>query len=284
MLRFLRALLVLGRVSNVPTVWSNCLAGWLLGGGGNRGSLPMLLAGATCLYIAGMFLNDAFDADFDRKHRKERPIPSGTIPVRTVWITGFVLLTAGVVCLFAAGKSTGFLGLLLATSVVLYDAVHKRTAISPVLMALCRFWLYLIAGSTGAQGLNGWVVADAGALAAYIVGLSYLARRESFPGPLRHWPDLFLAIPILVALVRGMKGYTEGVLLLPLILGLWILRCLRSTLWSAELNIGRTVSGLLAGIVLVDWVAVADAPRELGFVFIALFLCALLFQRFVPAT
>ena len=30
----LRTLLVLGRASNLPTVWSNCFAGWLLGGGG----------------------------------------------------------------------------------------------------------------------------------------------------------------------------------------------------------------------------------------------------------
>src|SRR5213594_1545943 len=32
-----RTLLILGRASNVPTVWSNCLAGWLLGGGGSIG-------------------------------------------------------------------------------------------------------------------------------------------------------------------------------------------------------------------------------------------------------
>ena len=31
---FWHALLVLGRASNLPTVWSNCFAGWFLGGGG----------------------------------------------------------------------------------------------------------------------------------------------------------------------------------------------------------------------------------------------------------
>ena len=34
-----KTLLDLGRVSNIPTVWTNCLAGWLLGGGG-RGRDP----------------------------------------------------------------------------------------------------------------------------------------------------------------------------------------------------------------------------------------------------
>jgi len=231
-----------------------------------------------------MFLNDAFDADFDRQHRPERPIPAGVLSSKTVWVAGFVWLAVGAALLFATSKITGCLGLLLAISIVVYDAVHKHTAFSPLLMALCRFWLYVVSGSIGVRGPTGWVVGDGVALAAYIVGLSYLARRESFSGPMRHWPLLFLAIPILLTLFRGVSGNSKDVLLLALVPGLWILRCLRSTLWSAERNSGRTVSGLLAGIVLVDWVAVADGPRELGFVFIALFLSALLFQRFVPAT
>ena len=63
----LRTLLLLGRISNLPTVWSNCLAGWILGGGGTALRLALLCLGASCLYIAGMFLNDAFDAEFDRQ-------------------------------------------------------------------------------------------------------------------------------------------------------------------------------------------------------------------------
>ncbi|HEY0550448.1 MAG TPA: UbiA family prenyltransferase, partial [Verrucomicrobiae bacterium] len=76
-----RALLLLGRVSNLPTVWSNCLAGWLLGGGGEWPQFAVLCGGATLLYVGGMFLNDAFDAEFDAQHRRERPIPSGAIQV-----------------------------------------------------------------------------------------------------------------------------------------------------------------------------------------------------------
>ena len=61
-----RTLLLLGRVSNLPTVWSNCLAGWLLGGGGEWWRLGLLSCGATSMYVGGMFLNDAFDAAFDK--------------------------------------------------------------------------------------------------------------------------------------------------------------------------------------------------------------------------
>ena len=81
LVRQLRTLLVLGRVSNLPTVWSNCLAGWWLGGGGNFGKLPLLLFGASALYTGGMFLNDAFDAESDRQRR-----PSGPFrPARFHW-------------------------------------------------------------------------------------------------------------------------------------------------------------------------------------------------------
>ena len=65
----LRTLLVLGRVSNLPTVWSNCLAGWWLGGAGNFGKLPFLFLGMSLLYTGGMYLNDAFDEEFDRLRR-----------------------------------------------------------------------------------------------------------------------------------------------------------------------------------------------------------------------
>ena len=54
-----RTLLVLGRASNLPTVWSNCFAGWLLGGGGSWIKLAVLTVGGSLAYIGGMFLNDA---------------------------------------------------------------------------------------------------------------------------------------------------------------------------------------------------------------------------------
>ena len=280
----LRALLVLGRVSNLPTVWSNCLAGWVLGGAGDLSLFLRLCVGATLLYLGGMFLNDAFDAEFDRQHRTERPIPSGAITLRAVWIWGASLLAFGAALLIPLGNTTALLTLILAVSIVLYDAVHKWIAFSPVLMAACRFFLYLVAASTGDHGVTGLAVWSAFALAAYIVGLSYLARRESTAGAFSYWPLLFLGVPVGLAMLVNRGVYLQNALLLAVILGLWMLRCLRSTLWTADRQIGRTVSGLLAGIVLVDLLAVADAPPELALVFLLLFVAALLFQRLVPAT
>jgi hypothetical protein len=64
----------------------------------------------------------------------------------------------------------------------------------------------------------------------------------------------------------------------------WMFRCLRYVIGSTQRNIGRCVSGLLAGIPLMDLLAVWDGSVVTVITFIALFGISLLLQRFVPAT
>ena len=95
-----KAILILGRISNLPTVWSNCIAAYILSEGGLSETVEiekfiLLNSGATFLYLGGMFLNDAFDANFDRKHRLDRPIPSGIVSVNLVVFVGVIFMLAG---------------------------------------------------------------------------------------------------------------------------------------------------------------------------------------------
>lgn len=283
-MKYLRTLLIVGRVSNLPTVWSNCLAGWLLGDGGDYDKFVLLCLGATCLYLGSMFLNDAFDADFDRQRRRERPIPSGAIGETTVWYWGIGWLGLGTVVLVTLGRTTAVLALLLGVTILVYDAVHKLIAFSPLLMAGCRFLLYLVAASISAEGVTGLVIWSALVLGAYIVGLSYVALRESTNGPMQYWPCLLLAAPLVLAYVVNADAERSRALALSALAWLWILRCCRFMLRGPNRNLGRTVAGLLAGIVLIDLLAVAPEPYQVGLVFALLFGTALLLQRFVPAT
>ncbi len=281
----LRTLLVLGRVSNLPTVWSNGLAGWWLSGGGNFWKLPLLLLGVSALYTGGMFLNDAFDVDFDRQRRPTRPIPSGAITEEWAWVYGWVWLALGILILIFCGKWTGALGVVLAVCIVIYDASHKAIIASPWLMGLCRFWVYVIAGTIGQSGFNGWPIWCGAALAFYIVGLSYVARRESFRGRVPYWPLLFLAAPVLLAMLMNQHEARKPAMVMSVILVLWILRCMRTLFFGGEIVVARIVSGLLAGIIFVDWLAVAPGcPRALDVTFILLFMATLILQRFIPAT
>jgi 4-hydroxybenzoate polyprenyltransferase len=72
--------LKIGRVSNLPTVWTNVLAGAFLSGhAADVTTLLWVMLAITLFYTGGMYLNDAFDADIDARERPNRPIPSGQI-------------------------------------------------------------------------------------------------------------------------------------------------------------------------------------------------------------
>ena len=289
-----KALLLLGRVSNLPTVWSNSLAAWLLAGGALGGPedqlrFAWLIAGATLLYLAGMFLNDAFDERFDREHRAERPIPRGVISARTVWVLGVLQMAIGLGCVIWINLAAAVCALGLAACVLGYNWQHKHINWSPLIMGLCRLLLYLLAAAV-AVGWVAWpVVLGAVVLGGYIVGLSNIAREEATRGRVNSWPCwlllLPLAIPSVLISIPTLPEREAWILLPPLIVfALWVGRSLLFTFKAAIPQHVRTVSGLLAGIVLLDAV-VASVPNP-GFapVFIVLFLLALLFQRFIPAT
>jgi hypothetical protein len=290
----IKALLLLGRVSNLPTVWSNCLAAWLLAGGAlvesaDQQRFTWLIAGATLLFLAGMFLNDAFDVQFDREHRPERPIPSGAITAKTVWVLGIGQLLLGLGCLVWMNTLATLCALGLAASILLYDWLHKRTAWSPMLMGLCRLFLYLLAAATTTEPLGLSVVLCAFALWAYIVGLSNIARREATGGRVNSWPCWLLGLPLALAFALPYWDWEadiswRGVLVAAALYALWTVRSLLFTFKSMTPQYGRTVSGLLAGIVLFDFLLTANQNMQMGVVFFGLFGLALFFQRYIPAT
>ncbi|MDP6903218.1 MAG: UbiA family prenyltransferase [Verrucomicrobiota bacterium] len=301
-MKTLRALLILGRVSNLPTIWSNCLCGWLIGvgyagiGPVDWSMLYWLCAGASAIYLGGMYLNDACDVAFDRQFRKERPIPSGVISEGAVWKMGIGLLAAGVGVLSLQGGATALLALALFNCVLIYNFLHKKIAWSPLLIALCRFFLLLLAasfafvttnpdGSFFAHQNSGLATWTALVLCLYVTGLSCLAKVESEPGEVRYWPCILLCSPLLLALFLNPSGENrKDALLVSAILGLWIIRCLRSTFWEGKRDVGKTIGGLLAGISLVDLLAVHLVSTELAGLFLGCFLLSLAAQRWVPAT
>ena len=285
-----RAFLILGRISNLPTVWSNCLVGWLMGDGMGKagfagwGVLAWLCLGGTLLYIGGMYLNDAFDAGFDRKFRKERPIPAGHVKEQTVWILGWAQMGLGLLCLVYGCQVSWIITLSLVGSIILYDIVHKHVPFSPVIMAACRFFLVLAAFDAAGNPWQGYALWTSFALASYIVGLTYVAKRESTGGVISFWPCLLIAAPILLSYLVNNGRYIWWGIGTSVVLLFWIVYCLRFVMFTRKIQVFKTVSGLLAGIALVDMVAIVGQPPFWMGIMLLLFVSALLFQRFVPAT
>jgi 4-hydroxybenzoate polyprenyltransferase len=172
---------------------------------------------------------------------------------------------------------------MLTAMVLAYDAIHKKTNLAPLLMAACRFLLYLAAGSAAMFGIGSHVMWAGLALTAYIVGLSYLARRESTTNKSSRWPIALLFVPAVIALYWAEK--TKSVVWIPLlVLSLWILWCVSGRPIRMRTPVPKGVGGLLAGIALSDWLATGSTDPLFGLVFMSLFLLAILLQRIAPAT
>jgi 4-hydroxybenzoate polyprenyltransferase len=176
----LRTALRLGRVSNLPTVWTNVLAGMALAGGALMPARAAPLAFAvSLLYVAGMYLNDAFDHRWDARHRPDRPIPAGEVDLSTVVAAGIGLMLAGVIVLAIAPGQALSAGLALCACIILYDATHKKNPAAPVVMGLCRVLVYAIGARAVTPSPRMGFYVGAAALLAYLVGLTMVARHES---------------------------------------------------------------------------------------------------------
>lgn len=192
----LRTALRLGRVSNLPTVWTNVLAGLALNGGAlTVGTVLPLGVAASLFYVAGMYLNDAFDARWDARFRPERPIPAGEISARTVFALGLGMMVGGLVLLALTQptRDPAMAGAALCGLIVLYDASHKGNPFAPVVMGLCRVAVYLMAALAAAPVLAGRVYVGAAALLVYLIGLTALARREAVDPRIPPWIGRLIA-------------------------------------------------------------------------------------------
>jgi 4-hydroxybenzoate polyprenyltransferase len=292
-----KTLLELGRISNLPTVWSNVLCGALLAAREVR-LLPLVAIGlaGTAFYVGGMFLNDAFDAEIDARERPNRPIPSGRATRRVVFAVGFGLLAlglvvAGLAAVFAnVGSPLGLLGASVATSalVVIYDSWHKKNPASPVVMGLCRAGLYGMGGFAVSEHASLDVAVGAGALALYVVGLTHIARFETASRVARVWPSAFVLAPLFIAALRG--GSSSQVLTNSFAMATWVLAA-GWALFSIRLalkggrSIGRAVVSLIAGISLVDAAQMASVGAVGSACFgLGAFALTLFGQRFIRGT
>lgn len=273
----LRAWLVLARASNLPTVWSNCIAGCWLGGWAPGATVLLLCVAGSLFYTGGMFLNDFCDVGFDRQYKPDRPIIAGQVTRREVGLATAVFMIAGLLLALAIKHNVLLWSAILVFVITAYDFLHKRISWAPVMMAACRFLLYLTAAASGAFGLTPRALGFALALGFYVVGLSYLARGES---QARRTSMLWLLLLFAPVFAGFYFDCAVLALLCALPLLLWICRAFI----VSKQNVDRGVAALLAGIVLVDLLAVSPVSLLPWLGFPGLFGAALLFQRYVPAT
>lgn len=212
----LRDYLELCRASNLPTVWTNTLAAAVLSGPGAPGRALAAGASVTLTYLGGMALNDVLDLEEDRLKKPDRPIPSGRVSRQGAAWFAAALFAAGLAILpvFAPGRAV-LAGLALIVAVWLYDRLHKRSALTVLLMASCRALIFAVTGLAVAGAIAPAVALAAAAQFLYIVALTAVARWEkAAPRSFRVPP-----IPWMLAGISLLDGLVLAVLASPL----WLL-------------------------------------------------------------
>jgi 4-hydroxybenzoate polyprenyltransferase len=282
----------LGRVSNLPTVWTNTLAGAVAAGLGTADTRMLWLLLATSLfYVGGMYLNDAFDREFDRRHRPERPIPAGEVSARAVFTAGFGMLLSALLLLAfvgfawpdAGGAKLVASGAVLAAAIVLYDWYHKDNPLSPVLMGFCRMMVYVVAAFAITADPPMQVYILGALLLSYLIGLTYIAKQEHLGRVSSLWPLVFLALPVTWGL--GQAWGDAVVMALWAFFTAWLLYALSFLRRRAPGDVPRAVGNLLAGICLWDALVIAVQGRlDVAGLALVAFVATLLLQRFVAPT
>jgi 4-hydroxybenzoate polyprenyltransferase len=236
----------------------------------------------SVMYVAGMFLNDAYDRDHDRVHRPERPIPSGKVDPASVFAAGFAMLLTGVATVAVAAVASGagwkpvMSAGVLASLIVFYDTNHKANPLAPLVMGMCRACVYTTAALL-VSSVSGDVVTGTALLIAYLIGLTYVAKQENLVDLPNLWPLAFLGAPFVIARPHGAIALAIYVLFAVSVLrALWLVR---------ERRIKPAVTGLIAGISLYDALVCANHGRiELAVAAIVCFVLTTAFQRNVPGT
>lgn len=277
------------------------------------GALVALGTASALLYTAGMVLNDAFDVDIDARERPERPLPSGQISLAFARTLGLTMLFLGLAFGWLAGIAyageaaiawrSGAVATLLAASVVLYDAVLKRTVLGPLGMGLCRFLNVLLGMSVAANVDAAWPLGfgvanllPAAGIGIYIVGVTWFARSEAIRSQAM---QLGLALAVMVAgiVLLGIGGeYLEapnGAALQPQILWAMLLllslpivrRCGAAMMNPSPQLVQAAVKRSILSLIFFDAaVTLVAAPPIYAIGIVALLIPTLLLGRWVYST
>lgn len=266
------ALLSTARIANVPSVISNVWVGIVLGwlaSGPETLDIPwkesaFLIVSGICLYIGGNFLNDWMDRNWDVQHRPERALPRGLFTSGTYVSIAFALLLAGTIFACTVRSLSGIVAAAIVLFIVIYTVWHKKTPWAVIPMGICRALLPVM-GSMAFFSYADHVWPIACGLLFYIMGLSLSARYESMSEPPRIVGVLSRALLLGTAIFCAWSNKGLHLAQWLIVMGalpylLWTTFCLR----FRNHPVPKLVSGLLAGIPLMDWIVLLPVGLMIG--------------------
>jgi hypothetical protein len=147
---------------------------------GEFGRTAGLVASSSCLYLAGMALNDYADREVDAVERPGRPIPSGRVsPGLALGLASALTVAAAGLAVAADGPRALAVAVPLAGAVWSYDLLLKSGPAGVAAMSACR-GLDVLMGS-GARGAVRALPAAA-VVTAHIGVVTSVSRQETVGG------------------------------------------------------------------------------------------------------
>lgn len=209
----IRTYLEICRVSNIPTVWTNVLAGVVLTGADISAVHYLVIALSMSLfYSAGMSFNDICDLETDIVRRPSRPLPSGRISLKGAYAFTMFMFAAGLgLLVFVPYPRAVFAALILLGLIVLYDKFHTEHPFSVLLMAGCRFMVFVISSVAVSGEVLSIPLLTGAVQFVYTLAISITARYEKG----REQKGATSVIPAMIAGISLLDGGIMAAFLSP---------------------------------------------------------------------
>ena len=135
--------------------------------------LSLSAFGVFCLLASGVYIfNDIIDLPRDRLHptKRNRPLPSGIVPIWLAALLSPALIVAGIVWAFHLHRGLALVGIIYIALQVLYTLVLKRLVIVDILVVASGFLLRAAAGAVVLDvAISSWLLLCTSLLALFMV-------------------------------------------------------------------------------------------------------------------
>lgn len=257
------------RPANIVTSVADALAGIAIAGYFTKeyyessGITPLLFA-CICsgaLYAGGIVFNDVFDAPLDAVERPERPIPSGQVSIGKASLLAIGYLIVGIIAGFLVNGLTGYLAVMIAGFVLLYDRFTKHNLLlGPLTMGVCRGLNLMIGVSVVPLALYEWIQLGLIPL-LYIFAITLISQGEVHGGGK---PKLYTAVLLYLLVGTALLLFAwhnqhlpPATVFILFFLSMILIPLFRAIQSASGPNIGKAVKTGVIGIIVLDaaWAA-----------------------------
>ena len=269
--RTILELMSICRLGTLPTVISNCLAGWILSGAGNTLKFLILTLCLCTLQTAISWILCLVELPNTNTYKLRHPWLSTRIPLHSHWFCCAILLWIGIFLAALCGQTIALIACLVILIGGIIALTHRIFLLSALGPGLLRALYYIAGGCVSWGGLLGYTLWGAIAIFFFMLGCGLITRRPPQWGATSMTlPIISFIIPLLLALLINDGNYRTIGICFSSAVGLWLVYIFYQQTIQTDPSLIPTY--LVSTICLYDFLAagIDSIPSLLilGFLFI----------------